>query len=174
MNPLRTYDYLVLSRSRLLGWVRPLSREQYDSDHPIGMGSLARTLHHIRAAEWSYMQRILGRTEPVKDVSPEHDPEITSGCPVSFEVLEPTWEREAKEHRGAIAAVRDWDSATIYTTIWEDRPYRYRASPADIFTQLVLHEVHHRAQALHILRHLGVSTEEIDYNALMWEHIESD
>jgi uncharacterized damage-inducible protein DinB len=43
------------------------------------------------------------------------------------------------------------------------------ASPADQFTQLVLHEVHHRAQAVNILRHLGVeSLGDLDFNALMF------
>jgi uncharacterized damage-inducible protein DinB len=44
------------------------------------------------------------------------------------------------------------------------------ASAADQFTQLVLHEVHHRAQAMNMLCHLGVAvaTEDIDFNALMF------
>jgi uncharacterized damage-inducible protein DinB len=48
------------------------------------------------------------------------------------------------------------------------------ASPADIFTQLALHEVHHRAQALNILRRLGVTfAEDLDYNALMYKRREA-
>jgi uncharacterized damage-inducible protein DinB len=42
------------------------------------------------------------------------------------------------------------------------------AGAADIFTQLVLHEVHHRAQAMNMLRQLGIAAEDIDYNTLMY------
>jgi uncharacterized damage-inducible protein DinB len=31
----------------------------------------------------------------------------------------------------------------------------FAATAADIFTELALHEVHHRAQAMHILSRLG-------------------
>jgi uncharacterized damage-inducible protein DinB len=46
------------------------------------------------------------------------------------------------------------------------------ASAADIFTQLALHEVHHRAQAMHILTRLGVGVGDIDYNLLMYQRRE--
>lgn len=41
------------------------------------------------------------------------------------------------------------------------------ASAADIFSQMALHEVHHRAQAMNMLRQLGATMEDIDFNALM-------
>ena len=42
------------------------------------------------------------------------------------------------------------------------------ATKGDIFTQLVTHEVHHRAQALNILRQLGVKLEDVGYSATMY------
>jgi uncharacterized damage-inducible protein DinB len=42
------------------------------------------------------------------------------------------------------------------------------ATKADIFTQLVTHEVHHRAQALNILRQFGVKLEDVGYSAMMY------
>jgi uncharacterized damage-inducible protein DinB len=45
------------------------------------------------------------------------------------------------------------------------------ASKADIFTQLAFHEVHHRAQAMAMLRQLGVANpppEELDFNSTMY------
>lgn len=41
------------------------------------------------------------------------------------------------------------------------------ASREDIFTQLVLHEVHHRAQAINMLRHLGATVGDVDFNGFM-------
>jgi uncharacterized damage-inducible protein DinB len=169
MEPTRVYDYLMQARSRMFDWVRPLSAEAYAQEHPIGLRSPARTLHHIRAAEWHYMQRIAGRTGPIETPSPEYDPDISKGQPLAFEVLERGWIAEAEQARRDIAAVTDWSTPLVCTTIWDGRPYAYRASRGDVFAQLVLHEVHHRAQALHMLTRLGVQVGEIDYNALMWE-----
>jgi len=48
------------------------------------------------------------------------------------------------------------------------------ATAGDIATQLVLHEVHHRAQAMAMLRHLGRPVQDIDYNDLMYERVEAE
>jgi uncharacterized damage-inducible protein DinB len=39
----------------------------------------------------------------------------------------------------------------------------YSATLGDIATQLVLHEVHHRAQAMAMLRQFGVAAQNLDY-----------
>ena len=168
MDPLRVYGYLATARTQLFDWIRPLTPEQYEQEHPIGLRSLARTLHHVKAAERSYMRRVRGRTEPLDPAAPEDDPDIGGGVPLPFDVLESGWLVQAAQTSADLAAVTDWDTPQIYTTTWEGRPYAYRASPADIFSQLAFHEVHHRAQALHMLRRLGVETTEVDYNVLMW------
>jgi uncharacterized damage-inducible protein DinB len=173
MEHLRLYDYLTAARSRLYDWIRPLSPEQYGQDHPIGLGSLAVTLHHVKAAEWHYMERIRGSTAPIDPIAPENDPDATGGA-MPFDALEPAWIEQTVQARVDLAAVTDWDTPQVYTTEWEGRQYAYRASPADIFAQLALHEVHHRAQVLHMLRRLGVETDDIDYNVLMWTAIEPD
>ncbi len=168
MDPLRVYDYLVASRAKLFDWIRPLPPERYNEAHPIGLGSLARTLHHVRAAEWHYMERIRGRTGPFESPAPELDPDIPGGTPLPFDALEPAWAGQAAQTRADLARVADWRAQRTYTTTWDGGSYAYRASPSDIFVQLALHEVHHRAQALHMLRRLGVETGEIDYNTMMW------
>ncbi len=173
MDPVRVYDYLRLARGRVFDWVRPLSDEQYRREHPIGLGSLARTLHHVRAAERSYMERVRGRTDPVTTPSPADDPEVGTTEALGFGELEASWVELAQRTRADLAAVTDWTTERVCETTWEGRPYFYRASPADFFAQLMLHEVHHRAQALHMLRRLGVETDEIDFNALMWTAVES-
>jgi uncharacterized damage-inducible protein DinB len=39
----------------------------------------------------------------------------------------------------------------------------------DIVAQLVLNEVHHRAQAMSMLRQLGVAAEDLDYSVMMYQ-----
>lgn len=175
MDPIRMHEYLTVSRDHLFAWVRPLSREQYTTEHPIGLGSLARTLHHIKGAEWLYMQRINGRAGVIEPIANEHDPEITTAEALPFADLERLWALQSERTGADIASAvaRDgWGVPTLYETTHEGKPYAYRASPCDVFTQLVLHEVHHRAQAMHMLRRLGVATGEIDYNALMYMPVE--
>jgi uncharacterized damage-inducible protein DinB len=43
------------------------------------------------------------------------------------------------------------------------------ATPADQFIQLVIHEVHHRAQVLNMLRELGIAVGDLDFNFLMFK-----
>ncbi|MCZ6653336.1 MAG: DinB family protein [Planctomycetota bacterium] len=160
MEPLKTYDYLTLARQRIFERVRPLDAEQYAHEFPIGHETLGRTLTHIMISEWYYVQRIRGR-----DVPPYKQWPIQEENPPPFAAIEAAWIEQADHTRAALSAVRDWSVDLKYrVTGDDDRPEIVAASAADIFTQLVLHEVHHRAQAMNMLRHLGVAVEDLDFN----------
>ncbi len=164
MEPLKIYDYLTLARQRILARVRPLSAEQYAREFPIGHQTLGRTLTHIMISEYYYVQRIRGR-----DVPPYEEWPIQQEAPPPFGALEAAWIEQAGDTRDALSAVRDWSAELEYrVTGDDDRAEIVTASAADIFTQLALHEVHHRAQVMNILRHLGVAVEDLDFNALMF------
>ena len=71
----------------------------------------------------------------------------------------------------AIAAERDWGRVITYESFPGDdgRRFRVTATAGDFFTQLALHEVHHRAQIMAMLRGLGGSVpalQDLDYNDL--------
>jgi uncharacterized damage-inducible protein DinB len=166
MQPLRIYDYLERSRQRIFEKVRALSAEQYAQQFPIGLGSLDKTLTHVMTSEWYYVQRMCGRDVPPYETWP-----IREEDPPPFAALETAWARQAVDTRAALDAVRDaWDEPIEYRVTADDgRLMIVTASPADQFTQLVLHEVHHRAQAVNMLRHLGAgSLGDLDFNALMF------
>lgn len=169
MQPLRTYDYLCLSRGKLLDRTRSLSPEQYARRFEIGLGSLARTLTHIMICEWFYIQRLEERPVPPYEQWP-----IQDEIPPPFSVIDEQWASQAQQTRASIAAVRDWSARIEYRSQGGPRPTIITATRADIFTQLVLHEVHHRAQALNMLRHLGATLEDIDFNALMYTRRPAD
>lgn len=164
MEPLKTYEYLVLARGRILGWVRPLSVEQYGRVFPIGLGSLARVLTHTMSSEWYYIERMLGHDVPPHDRWPIRDEE-----PPGFAALEKAWAEQAARTRAAISGVRDWGKELEYRIDGDNGPEMIRASASDIYTQLVLHEVHHRSQVLNMLKQLGVAVEDIDFNAMMYK-----
>ncbi len=169
MDPLRIYDYLTIARQMVFDKARPLTAEQYGREFPIGLGSLGRTLTHIMICEWMYVQRILERDVPPYDQWPIQDEK-----PPPFSLLEATWTEQAKATRAALAAVRDWNAKLEFRVAWYERPTIVTASPADIFTQVALHEVHHRAQAMNMLRRLGAAVENIDFNGLMYPRREVD
>lgn len=164
MDPLKIYAYLTAAHARLFGWVRPLSVEQYTGEHPIGLGSLSRTLNHIMTSESYYMLRL--RRAPVPPLAELIAAEEN---PPPFAELERVWGEQARDTASALAVVSDWLTEIEYSVTRDGRPLIVSASPADIFMQLSLHEVHHRAQAMNILRQLGVTVDDIDYNTMSYK-----
>ena len=170
MQPLKIFDYLVLARQRVLEKVRGLSAEQYAQPTGIGHGSLDRTLTHILASEWYYVQRLLRR-----DVPPYEQWAIRWEEPPALADLEAAWAKQADETRAAIDSVRDWLEPIAYRVTTDDgRRVIVTASAFDIVTQLALHEVHHRAQVMNMLTRLGAGVGDIDYNLLMYQRREAE
>jgi len=165
VEPLEAYDYLTLARQRIFEKIRPLNDEQYAREFPIGQKTLGRTLTHIMISEWYYVQRIQGR-----DIPPYEEWPIQQENPPPFAVLEAAWTEQADGTRAALDTVRNWNAAIEYhTTGNDDQPEIVTASAADFLTQLAFHEVHHRAQVMNMLSRLGSTTEDLDFNALMFQ-----
>ena len=164
MEPKKTYDYLTRARQQVFDWVRPLTAEQYAREFPIGLRTLGKTLTHIMISEWYYVQRMQGGAVPPYDQWPIHQE-----SPPPFLTLEAAWMEQAQRTQAAVNAVRDWSTGIEYEVTDDNRRQALvTASPADIFTQLALHEVHHRAQAMAMLRQMGISLSDIDFNTLMY------
>lgn len=165
LDPLAMYDYLALARGRILAAARALSPEQYQQQFPIGPGTLARTLTHIMLAEWYYVQRMLGREAPPYEQWP-----FRMEDPPPLAALESAWSDQAAATREAIRQVRDWNAPQEYRVTDDGgRAVVVAATAAGQFVQLFQHEVHHRAQAMNMLRHLGIGMGDLDFNALMFE-----
>jgi len=167
LHPARIYDYLVISRTKVLDATRTLTPEQYTQVFPIGLGNLARTLTHIMGSEWYYVQRMLDREVPDYSTWPIQDEN-----PPAFSVIDEHWKGVAE---GTRAAIRTLDETHGWDRMLE---YRYKddqgrrmvssATPADQFTQVYQHEVHHRAQAVNMLKQLGITLGDLDFNTLMF------
>lgn len=167
MDPLTIYDYLVLARQRIFDAVRPLGDDDYLRQFPIGLGSLARTLTHIMICEYTYVLRIEGKPVPPYEQFLYQDEK-----PPPFDRLEAAWTEQASRTKVALSAVRDWNAQIEFRAMWGNPPPIVTASAAGLFTTLSLHEVHHRAQALNMLRQLGATLEDIGYSALMFRRRE--
>jgi uncharacterized damage-inducible protein DinB len=134
-------------------------------EFPIGLRTIRNTLVHIAGAEWTYNRRLRGEVVG----APEERP-YTSLYTGDLESLERFWVGQAEETRHTLAAVSDWDQSVDYVGIGDDgREYRQYTTAAGIATQLLFHEIHHRAQVMAMLRQLGVAAENLDFSTLMFE-----
>lgn len=164
MDPLAIYDYLIRARRRVLDWVRLLSSGDYAREIFPGQRPIAHTLTHMMISEWAYLQRIQERSLP-----PYEEWRFQDENPPEFSELETAWTAQAVNARETLAAVGDWKRKLEYRVDRDDGGAMIvTASPADIFTQLALHEVHHRAQVMVMLRQLGVGLEDIDFNIMTY------
>lgn len=163
MDPFRIYEYLSASRGRVFDWVRPLTPGQYAGEHEIGLGSVSRTLNHMMTSEAYYMLRI--QRAPVPSIEELIAAEEN---PPGFGELEATWHEQARDTANALAVIDDWHLPIEYGVVRDGVPIVVNATASDIFTQLAFHEIHHRTQALNMLRRLGVKIEDIDYNTMMY------
>ncbi|HWB21096.1 MAG TPA: DinB family protein [Phycisphaerales bacterium] len=176
MDPLKIYDYLLLVRERIFNSVRSLSEALWLREFPIGLKSIGATLTHIMISEWYYIERLQNRAVPhyndwpIKYESPHTPP---------FTFIEPHWREQGTRIRSVIASEPDWPRTVTWLGFPDDtrnmKRFRISATAGDLFTQLALHETHHRAQVMMMLRELGPHAqpvEDVDYNALMFERVE--
>ena len=162
MDPHITYEYLTRARQRIFDWVRLLTSAQYTREFPIGPGAIARTLTHILMCEWIYAQRMQRIALPPFEQWP-----IRDDAPPAFPALEAAWRAQETATRAGLRKISDWNATIEYQPALGDCKDTFVTSPAMLFSQLAFHEVHHRAQVMNMLRHLGVELTYIDFNDLM-------
>lgn len=162
-TPAYFYDYLVKSRAKLLDWVRPLTLEQYTKEFPFGRKSLRATMVEIPMSEWSYIRRM--REEPTGLKSQEDHP-FWQYYKTDFAPLEAAWRELAEDTRRTLRRITEWSKPVEYLPTPK---VRVRTITGGIAGQLLFHEIHHRAQAMAMLRMLGIPAENLDYSILMVE-----
>jgi uncharacterized damage-inducible protein DinB len=163
MRPVRAYEGLTAARKRLFDWVRPLSQEQYTRAFPYGMGSIRATLIEIAGAEWGYGKRLRGEASPPRDQRP-----INEKAQPTFGDLEAVWIEQAKATHALLSSIPDWDRTIEAPARIGEKRMRVSATLGDFVTQMLFHEVHHRAQVMAMLRQLGVKAENLDYGGFMF------
>jgi len=96
-------------------------------------------------------------------IPPLDDYPISEARQPRFADLDALWEAQARTVRAALATTTDWERTVTSEGHWPDRVVTLTATKAAIATQLLLHAVHHRAQAMAMLRLLGVPAQTLDY-----------
>jgi uncharacterized damage-inducible protein DinB len=65
--------------------------------------------------------------------------------------------------------VSDWAKPLTYSYVDEGERVHVRTTTGGVAAQLCFHEIHHRAQAMAMLRQLGVAAQDLDYSFLMYQ-----
>lgn len=170
MDPTRTFDYLTRARAKLLDQLRTLTDAQYRQEFPFGMRRLSATLPHMLNAEWSYAHRIATGQRPDRSLAP-----IPYDTEPPFATIDAAWPAQSERTRAAINAsidTKQWNTIHETRTPIDGRTMIVRAPASEIFMQLLCHEVHHRSQAMSMLRALGHPVQDLDYsllNFITWE-----
>ncbi|MGH2375535.1 MAG: DinB family protein [bacterium] len=158
MDFVRVHDALTQARARLFDWIRPLSQEQYTQQFPFGMKTLRRTMVEIAVVEWLYTTRLRGETVPDQKqwpISEERQP--------TFRDLEAVWKEQTPKVQATLAGITDREKEIERRVTDGGKTKVFIVTRGEAATQMVLHEVHHRAQAMAMLRQLGVEAQNLDY-----------
>ena len=159
MDFVHIYDVLTQARSKLFDWIRPLPQEQYTKEFPFGLHTLRATLVEIAVTEWALARRIHGETVPPREEWPINEKRLPT-----FGDLEPVWRQQAPRTRSTFTEVTDWDQVMEWRIVGPGQTNLLRsATRAQIATNMLFHEVHHRAQAMAMLRQMDVEAQNLDY-----------
>ena len=144
------FNYGDWAMDRLFDHSASLDDPDLDRDFGMGMGTLRKTLLHIYDAEkwwrgnWRGEKRIFEKLPPETTIAELHD----------------LWNQGAGD-RNAILATKDPDGlAEPVTADFGAGPMVFRTGESML--QLGVHGTHHRAQAINMLRRLGVQTTPFD------------
>lgn len=84
----------------------------------------------------------------------------------SFAELEGAGTDLARDTRATLAGITDWETPIEYQAPIAGGNVLFTVTRGEIALQLCFHEIHHRSQAMAMLRQLGVKAESIDYSVL--------
>lgn len=116
-------------------------------------------MHEIATTEWWLAARL--REEPMPQPWSWDDLPINRHS--TFAELERAWVEQTPQTRATLDGLTDLEKMVETRMYGRKRVRILTARRRDIATQLLLHEVHHRAQAMAMLRHLGVEAQDLDY-----------
>ncbi len=170
IDSVRVYDVHTQARERLFNWIRPISQEDYTREFPFALKTLRSTMIELVLTELWLAMRL--REEPMPQPFQWDKLGINKTAHSTFPDIEVAWREQAPQTRSTLAKIKDWDKVIETVMHGENKVVTLSATRHDIATQILLHEVHHRAQAMAMLRHLGVSAQDVDYIDFVQERSE--
>ena len=141
---------------RLLEASAGLADEALDRAFDMGMGTLRRTLIHTWAGESVWLARWMGKSETKWPDEAER---------LAVAEIQKRFGAVWVERSRFLASLQDGD-LTREQVYRDSRGSLFRATLGNMLIQGVTHSMHHRAQAVNMLRRLDAGVVELDY--MMW------
>ncbi len=145
------------ANTELLRTAASLSDAALDRTFEMGVGSLRRTLIHVYNGEHVWLNRWQGRAET---------PWPGESEPIGVAALRDRFAAHVSARDAYLTTLRDSDLHTI-VAYRDSRGSRFRAARGDMLFQAINHSIHHRAQAVNMVRNVGGGLVELDY--MMWK-----
>src|SRR5690606_8787228 len=158
----RLHQHRMWVNERLLNAVRPLSDEQLRRPLAIGQGSVWKTLLHLMAAEYVWLEALLGNESPLMPGdAPGRLPGNQEGeTPIaSLEELISRWKKLDSRWSKYLESLSDeqLDEVVYKTSTSSGVGQRHGTRRSDVLLHLCTHAQYTTAQLVNMLRQLGVS-----------------
>lgn len=154
IEPIRTlFNYSDRANGQLIEASSRLTDDQLDRAFPMGRGSLRKTLLHIWAGEHVGLLRWKGQAD-----TPWPDENVPTPVTVIARDLNQT-----STDRDVFLGSLDESILRQLTRYLDSVAGYFQATLTDMILQGLVHSIHHRAQAVNMLRQLGIEPPEVDY-----------
>lgn len=158
----RLHQHRAWVNERLLAACEPLSSEQLRQSFPMGQGSLWRSLLHLYAAEYVWLEALLGDDEPllpgdVRGKLPGN--QQGEGGVTSFADLKDQWGKLENRWRSYLAGLtpQSLEEQVYRKSTSSGLGKRIGTSRADVLLHVCTHAHYTTAQVVNMLRHVGVN-----------------
>ncbi len=157
----RLHAHRMWANSRLLVAVEPLQDEQLRKPLPIGQGSIWKTLTHLYAAEYVWLEALLGDENPVApgDVA-DNLPGNQEGNDAvqSLAELAPRWQALDRRWQSYLAALADesLEDIVVKASSLSGLRRRHGTRRADVLLHVCTHAQYTAAQLVNMLRQVGM------------------
>ncbi len=156
MNPLSTTKRLHQHRNwanrKLRDAARSLTDAQLDQPFDIGLDSVMKTLTHLHAAEDVWLIALKGQPNTPSSFAYRYD---------SFAKLEAAWDQSELGWSTFLNQLTAEDLARSIDKVNKVTGERYAVPMHDILLHVCMHAHYHSAQAVNMLRHLGVPANQL-------------
>ncbi|HKJ26645.1 MAG TPA: DinB family protein [Anaerolineales bacterium] len=151
-------DYNYWANGLIMKYAEKLSEEDYTEKVAYSRGSLRDVLSHVMFAEWTWLDRMQEVSMPTEDLRRAFNPERYPNIQGMYE----DWFDLELRMREFMAELPEAMYSQEFTYKRSDGT-EFTDTYADIFTQLVLHGMQHRAECALILSEKGYSPGNLDY-----------
>ncbi|QDU82254.1 DinB family protein [Polystyrenella longa] len=157
----RLHQHRMWANSRLLETSSKLSWEQLQRPLTIGQGSVWKTLVHLQAAEYVWLETLLGDTCPLfpgDEVGKLPGNQLREGAVADFNELENRWQELDQRWQAYLVDLAENSLDEQVHKVNSRTGQSFGTSRADVLLHVCTHAQYTTAQSINMLRQLGVKS----------------